>query len=143
MARIKIIVAIVVLMTRGCMPLERFARQQLNLREAAEVAAHLANDECEKHSKRRPFSPEDYKAVFRHGRWHWGKFDPAGVDGYSAEVSFKKNGSDPEVEVFFSSDSPAPTFPREERREELEQYFYYEKLMFPPEILDPRLRRFR
>lgn len=136
MAGIKMIVAMVLLMVRGCIPLEHFARKEISPEEATEIAARLANDECEKHYKRRPFSPENYKAVFRDNRWHWGKFDPAGVHGYSAEVAFKKDGSDPKVEVFFSSDSLAPTFPKEERREK-------EKPMFPPEILDPKLRRFR
>ncbi|MDP2897255.1 MAG: hypothetical protein Q8Q12_12000 [bacterium] len=131
MAGMKTIVVIVLVVMRGCVPLEPFGGKRIPPEEAAKAAASLANDECEEHYKRRPFSPENYEPVFRDNRWRWGKFDPAGIHGYSAEVSFKKDGSHPKVEVFFSSDALEP----DSGREDLIEWKW--RQILPPERLYP------
>lgn len=73
--------------------------------QAAQLAASLANDECEVKFGDRPFKAEHFEAVYRDGRWHWGEFDPAGVHGYSAEVSFDRYGELWMMEVFYSVDT--------------------------------------
>jgi hypothetical protein len=71
---------------------------------AAITAAKLANDECERIYGKRPFSGGLYRAELRGNTWCWGRLDPAGVDGFSAEVSFAQDGSNPKVKVYFSTD---------------------------------------
>ena len=141
MAKINLLVAVALFMLRGCVPVERYVFKKLSPRGAAKFAAKLANRECEELYKRKPFSPKSYKAIFRENRWHWGKFDPAGIHGYSAEVSFKKDGSDPRVDVFFSSDSlepPTPDdIPKDELRELMPLLEKRERVLPPPEIFDP------
>jgi hypothetical protein len=73
--------------------------------QAATLAAKLANDECERLYKRRPFVPEQYEARFAEGIYHWGHLDVGAPAGLSAEVWFKPDGSDPHVNVWFSTDS--------------------------------------
>ncbi len=87
---------------------------------AAELAAKLANDECARLYKRRPFAADQHPAVLlEDGRYHWGGLDQAGTAGYSADVTFAPDGSHPKVEVYFSTDrldplriSPTPPRPR-------------------------------
>ena len=67
-------------------------------------AAQLANNECEKQFHKRPFSPWTYPLSFHNGRLQWGRLDPAGIGGYSAEVSFQPPGFDSKVQIYFSSD---------------------------------------
>ncbi|MDD2889802.1 MAG: ABC transporter substrate-binding protein [bacterium] len=76
----------------------------LNENIICKLAADLANQECEKIYGTHPFLPEHYKAEFSGERWEWGHIDAAGIKGYSAEVSFKKDGTDKKVQVFFSTD---------------------------------------
>ncbi len=75
---------------------------------AAELAAKLANDECERLYKRRPFAAGQQRAVLREGRYHWGGLDQGGPGGYSALVVFNADGSNPQVEVYFSTDLLSP-----------------------------------
>ena len=73
--------------------------------EAAEAhAVALANEKCQQSFHARPFKAGQYPASFSENRWSWGKMDPSGVHGYSALVSFARDRSDPQVEVFFSMD---------------------------------------
>ena len=51
------------------------------------------------------FSSEQHSASFVEGRWVWCEYDPAGPAGFSALVSFDSDGSDPDVEIWLSSDS--------------------------------------
>lgn len=145
MARVKIIAAIALFTLRGCVPVERFIFRELSPEGAANFAANLANEECQKLCKRRPFSPGSYRATFRDNRWYWGKFDPAGVHGYSAEVSFRKDGGAAKVEVFFSSDKLEPFPPEDMRkggpREPTPFLEEKERLIFPPEIIAPEFPR--
>jgi hypothetical protein len=80
----------------------------LSSAEAAHLAARLANDECERLYKRRPFKPDLYPALRQGTGYTWGRLDEGGPGGYSAWVRFASNGSQPAVEVYFSSDSRRP-----------------------------------
>lgn len=73
--------------------------------DVAIMAANLANDECERLYGKRPFYANLYSVEFRDNTWHWGRLDPAGINGLSAEVSFKQDGSNPMIKVYFSTDS--------------------------------------
>jgi len=81
----------------------------LTVQAAAARAAQLANDACLKQFGKRPFSAANWKARLVNEEWHWGEMDPKGIGGYSAEVKFKPDGSDPQVKVFLSNDSLRPT----------------------------------
>ena len=72
--------------------------------QAATLAAKLANDECERLHKKRPFTPEQYAAVMEGDRYRWGRLDEGAKDGLSALVIFAADGSNPKVEVYFSTD---------------------------------------
>lgn len=73
--------------------------------EAAELAARLANDECARlYQKRRPFSSSQHKVILRDSRYEWGGLDPGAPGGYSALVTFNPDGTNPKVEVYFSTD---------------------------------------
>ena len=78
--------------------------KSLDRTAASRLAASLANEECRRLYHRAPFSSDDYDAQVIRGRWSWGRLDPAGKEGFSAEVSFKRNGSDTRVVVYYSSD---------------------------------------
>jgi len=67
-------------------------------------AAQLANHECQQRFRRRPFTAWTYPLSFHHGRFHWGRLDPAGINGYSAEVSFPPWSTESKVQVYFSID---------------------------------------
>jgi hypothetical protein len=73
--------------------------------DAAELAARLANEQCERQFRRRPFSPGQHSAMLQDGVYHWGNLDVGGVGGFSAVVTFRQDGSEPYVEVYFSSDA--------------------------------------
>jgi hypothetical protein len=76
--------------------------------EAAKLAARLANDQCEARYHKRPFSAEQHPAVLQEVSYRWGGLDVAGPGGFSALVTFRQDGSDPHVEVYFSSDALTP-----------------------------------
>jgi len=80
----------------------------LNAEEALVLAVKLANQKCLEDFSKAPFDVNTYPIEFQNGRWHWGRFDPAGITGYSAIVSFNKQGLDRNVEVFFSTDTIVP-----------------------------------
>ncbi|MFX0199893.1 MAG: hypothetical protein ACFFCW_27535 [Candidatus Hodarchaeota archaeon] len=79
-------------------------KQIITQEQAAEFAAKLANEKCQKDFGKSPFTPELYKAELVDSRWHWGKIDPKGINGFSAKVEFNKDGSDENVRVAFSTD---------------------------------------
>jgi hypothetical protein len=81
------------------------ARGVLSVEDAAAFAAQLANEQCERQYRRRPFKPGQNSAIFQDGLYRWGKLDVGGVGGFSAVVTFRQDGSEPHVEVYFSSDS--------------------------------------
>jgi len=81
------------------------ARRVLSAEEAAQLAAKLANDQCEQQYRKRPFSAEQHSAVLQEGVYRWGGLDVGGPGGFSALVTFLKDGTEPHVEVYFSSDA--------------------------------------
>lgn len=72
--------------------------------QAAAHAAKLANEKCQKEFGESPFTPGSYEAELIDSKWHWGRIDPKGINGYSAKVEFCKDGSDENVKVAFSTD---------------------------------------
>jgi hypothetical protein len=79
-------------------------KQIINEEQAAELAAKLANEKFQKDFHRSPFRPESYKAELIDSRWRWGKIDPIGINGCSANVEFNEDGSDKKVKVSFFTD---------------------------------------
>ena len=79
--------------------------RHLSAGDAAVLAARLANEQCERQFRRRPFEPRQHAAIFNDGLYHWGKLDVGGTGGFSAVVTFRQDGSEPHVEVYFSSDA--------------------------------------
>jgi hypothetical protein len=84
------------------------ARRDLSAEEAAQLAAKLANDHCERQYRKRPFAAEQHSAVLEDGIYRWGGLDVGGPGGLSALVTFQRDGSEPHVEVYFSSDVRKP-----------------------------------
>ena len=79
----------------------------LSASEAAQLAARLANEECERHFHRHPFQADQHSAILQDGEYRWGGggLDVGAPKGYSALAKFREDGSRPLVEVYFSSDS--------------------------------------
>jgi hypothetical protein len=84
---------------------EPTTRRTLSAQGASVLAAQLANERCEHQYRRRPFKPEHYPAVLQDSVYHWGKLDIGGPGRFSALVTFNRDGSEPHVEVYFSSDT--------------------------------------
>ena len=76
----------------------------LSPRAAGEFAARLANDECERCHHERPFAPEQYAIVLEGDHYRWGWLDPGSPNGLSAVVTFRVDGSQPDVQLYFSTD---------------------------------------
>jgi hypothetical protein len=72
--------------------------------QAAMHAAKLANEKCQKEFGESPFTPASYEAELVDSKWHWGRIEPRGTNGYSAKVEFNKDGSDESVIVGYSTD---------------------------------------
>jgi hypothetical protein len=84
---------------------EQVTHRALSPEDAAALAAKLANKECEHRFKRQPFKAGQHMAILQGGFYHWGKLDVGGIGGFSAVVSFRQDGGEPHVEVYFSSDT--------------------------------------
>jgi hypothetical protein len=84
------------------------ARRVLSADEAAQLAAKLANDQCDRQYQKRPFDAAQHSAVRQNGRYRWGGLDVGGPGGFSALVTFRPDGSEPQVEVYFSTDVLRP-----------------------------------
>jgi hypothetical protein len=78
--------------------------EALTAAEAAQLAANLANDECDRRYNRRPFAPDQRSIVWDGERYRWGGLDVGGPGGFSALVTFAKDGSESKVEVYYSTD---------------------------------------
>jgi hypothetical protein len=79
--------------------------QALTRGAAAELAARLANDESERLYKKRPFTAKQHPAVLQGDSYRWGRLDPGGPSGLSAVVTFRRDGTQPDVKVYFSTDT--------------------------------------
>src|ERR1035437_5726020 len=87
------------------------ARRALSTDEAAQLATKLANDQCDRQYRKRPFSAVQHSAVLQNGMYQWGGLDVGGPGGFSALVTFRPDGSEPHVEVYFSTDVLRPQRP--------------------------------
>ncbi len=76
--------------------------------QAAAFAAGLANDKCEHQYQKRPFRADQYQAVMHDGIYHWGSLTVGGLGGFSAIVSFRKDGGEPQVQIYYSTDILRP-----------------------------------
>lgn len=72
--------------------------------EAALLASKLANEKSREAFGVSPFTPESYSARLLNSRWHWGKIEPPGINGYSAEVEFDTDGSHQKVRTVLHTD---------------------------------------
>jgi hypothetical protein len=81
-------------------------RRVLSSKRASELAARLANEQCERQYRKRPFSADQHPAVLQNGLYHWGGLDVGGVGGFSALVTFRQDGSESHVEIYYSDDRP-------------------------------------
>ena len=92
----------------GCTTLQvkdKDSNTQLTTQEqAAEFASKLANEKCQKTFHRSPFAPDSYVAQLSDSRWSWGKIEPPGIHGFSAEIEFNMDGSGKKVRVVFHTD---------------------------------------
>lgn len=77
--------------------------------EATHLAAKLANDQCERRYKKRPFSPQQHPIVLTNDMYRWGGLEVGASKGFSALVTFRPDGSEPHVEVYFSHDTLEPS----------------------------------
>ena len=137
-----VLVVIALMGMTACAKKEFLSRREgLSADEAAALAARLANDECQRLYERRPFSADLYSAELRGTTWHWGRYDPAGTHGFSAEVSFGIDGSDPKIRVHWSSDQVVPNELLPPTREDILERLMpeLEKPGYPAEILVPEL----
>jgi hypothetical protein len=85
--------------------------QALSSEAAAELAAKLANQECRRLHGKQPFTAKQYAAVLDGDLYRWGRLDPGAPDGLSALVTFRKEGTQPEVNIYFSTDILRPSRP--------------------------------
>lgn len=69
--------------------------------EAEAKAVALANEKCMREFGREPFRTGYFPPSREGNRWLWGWLDPAGGQGYTAQVSFQADGSKPEVALSF------------------------------------------
>ena len=76
--------------------------------EAAQWAAQLANKECDRRYQRQPFAPDQHPARLTDTGYRWGGLDEGAQGGLSALVTFAPDGSNPQVEVYFSTDAVEP-----------------------------------
>jgi hypothetical protein len=74
--------------------------------EAAEIAAQLANDQCDRMFQERPFSATQYPAILKNGRYEWGHLEP--IRRYSALVTLQSAGSGGRAQVYCSTDAIIP-----------------------------------
>lgn len=81
----------------------------LSQSQALELAVKLANEKSTAQYSVAPFELDSYRVLFSEGRWLWGGLDPAGINGYSANVTFDAFGMNRTVEVFWSTDQLTPT----------------------------------
>ncbi len=92
--------------------------------DAAELAARFANDECQHQYGIRPFSASDWPIELARGRWTWGRINAFAPQGYSAVVSFERNGTLPLVRIYAQAIDIGPNvdFSIEPKRPRLEPH---------------------
>jgi hypothetical protein len=83
----------------------QLSRLNISTGEAAQRAAQLANDACERQYQERPFLPEQHPVVVEHGRYRWGGDDTTALSGLFALVTLELDGSYPEVTIYYHQSS--------------------------------------
>lgn len=73
--------------------------------QAAELASKIANEKCKDTFGNSPFAPDSYVAQLSDERWSWGKIEPPGIHGFSAEIGFNTDGSEQKVRVVLHTDA--------------------------------------
>ena len=79
-------------------------RTGLTAVQAAILASELANERCAQLYGIRPFKPNQYVIERCGSRWRWGGLDVKAESGFSAEVVLEVDGTESEVDVYFSND---------------------------------------
>jgi hypothetical protein len=103
------VIAGLVIFQAGCsQPPTAAGRPLLSTDEALQLATKLANDQCEHQYKKRPFIAEQHPVALTNNMYRWGGLDVGGPGGFSALVTFRPDGSEPHVEVYFSDDALRP-----------------------------------
>ena len=94
----------VLLFLVGCaeLPMDhpQLTRLSISTSEAAQRAAKLANDECEREYHERPFRLEQSPVVIEHDRYRWGGDDTNALSGTFALVTFDLDGGYPQVTIY-------------------------------------------
>jgi hypothetical protein len=70
---------------------------------AEKYAVSLANDRCEREFGKRPFRSGRFPAIQSGDRWLWGWLDGRET-GYTAQVSFRTNRTQPDARVYPAAD---------------------------------------
>lgn len=77
--------------------------KNLTEQQAANLACYLANQEAHKRFGQQPFTVESYSVKMKNRKWVWGGIEPAGNTGFSAFVTFQRNGKNSMVDVMKTS----------------------------------------
>lgn len=83
--------------------------------QAAEHAANLANERAGNAFGKTPFTPQSYPPLRTGERWYWGVIQAPGICGYSAEIEFNTDGSDPSIRVVLHTDILTIMAPSQDR----------------------------
>ena len=75
------------------------AQSLLSAEQASELAARLANNECQRRFGRTPFKAPTAVARLISGRWHWRALAGVSRADVIANVSFSAVGQEPSVSV--------------------------------------------
>jgi hypothetical protein len=89
-------------------PTPESSREVLPAGKAAELAARLANEQCQRQYRSSPFKPQQHEAILQEGMYRWGGLDVGAPGGFSALVTFRQDGSEGHVEVYYSTDALKP-----------------------------------
>ena len=90
--------------------------------QAAEFASRLANQKCKATFGKAPFAADTYAAQLEDSRWTWGKIEPPGIHGFSAEVEFNTDGSGRKVRVVFHTDALGTRIQRNKKTIDEEEF---------------------
>ncbi len=96
--------SVVILGGSGCseLPMDhpQLTRLTISTSEAAQRAAKLANNECEREYHERPFLPEQYSVEIEHDRYRWGGDDTNALSGTFPLVTLDLDGGNPHVTLY-------------------------------------------
>ncbi|GEM_PF-5976031 len=73
---------------------------------AEKFAVSLANDRCEKEYGKRPFKTGHFPATRSGDRWLWGWLDAGEAQGFTAQVSFRADRTQPDARIYSMAGEP-------------------------------------